>query len=242
MSDINYHGPVMAFDLDDTLFRERDFCRSGFRFLCSPESYRIEGINPYPSQAELDSLAEAMDRELTERRNPFVPFEDFFRPFVEKGGAEWNIKPHIDAYRSHSPSLELDAEVRSTLEFLASRGVRMALITDGRSVTQRQKIKALGLERFFAPEMILISGETGHEKTDSKEMFAQVVRFYPEARGFFYIGNNPRKDFYFPNLMGWTTLQVPPNPDDVHPDIEPPTPLHAPSLKLKNFDYLCSLL
>ncbi len=30
-ADIYYHGPVVVFDLDDTLIRERDFCRSGFK-------------------------------------------------------------------------------------------------------------------------------------------------------------------------------------------------------------------
>lgn len=241
MSEITYHGPVVAFDLDDTLFRERDYCRSGFRFLCDPDRHMVSGAQPYPPKGELDSLYVRMDRELTARRNPFIPFEEFFRPLVERNGEEWNLQAHIDTYRSHTPSLTLDENVSETLESLATRGIRMALITDGRSLTQRRKIEALGLEKYFAPEMILISGETGHEKTDSKEMFARVVRHYPEAKSFQYVGNNPRKDFYFPNLMGWTTFQVPPHPDDVHPDIEPPTPLHAASVKLKNFDYLCSL-
>lgn len=228
MSDTSYHGPVVAFDLDDTLVRERDYCRSGFRYLCDPDRYRVAGMDPYPSKEELDILAEKMDRELTAGRNPFMPFEELF------GKAEgWDLALHITAYRRHRPEgIHLADGAKTVLDALSETGIRMALITDGRSVTQRRKIEALGLEKYIAPEMILISEETGHEKTDSKEMFADVVREYPEASGFWYVGNNPLKDFYYPNLLGWTTMQVAHHPDDVHPYYEPPTPLHAAKLQI----------
>lgn len=109
----------------------------------------------------------------------------------------------------------------------------MAIITDGRSNTQRRKIEALGLRRYVAPDLILISEETGHDK-HSKEMFAEVVRHFPEAATFWYVADNPRKDFYHPNLMGWNTAKVPYDPDNVHPFVEPESPLHAPKIKLNN--------
>lgn len=243
MADLSYHGPVVAFDLDDTLFRERDFCRSGFRFLCDRSGYHVLEIEDYPPKADLDRLVSDMDKALAARLNPFDLFDSFFKSLAESHGLEWEIGKHISAYRSHKPYTLNPADgVADTLERLARAGIKMALITDGRSITQRNKIEALGLNRFFAPEMILISEETGHEKSDSKEMFATVVRFFPEASKFFYVGNNPRKDFYFPNLMGWTSICVPEHPDDVHPRCEPPTPLHAPSFTLENFTDLFNLI
>lgn len=243
MADISYHGPVVAFDLDDTLFRERDFCRSGFKYLCDRDKYRVLQGPDYPSREELDSLSARMDAELTAGRNPFVPFEDFFRPLAEQQNQKWDFAVHLLAYRSHLPAhLTLDPEIKSTLDTLSERGIKMALITDGRSNTQRRKIEALGLDRYIPEEMILISEETGFEKLHSKEMFATVVRHYPEAKEFFYVGNNPEKDFYHPNLMGWTTVNVPPHPDDVHPDAMPPSQLHEAKYKLKKFSYLCDLI
>lgn len=243
MSEINYHGPVVAFDLDDTLFRERDFCRSGFNFLCNPEKYVVLAIPDYPSPQALLALSEEMDRELTGRRNPFVPFENFFKQLALKNGLEWNLQTHINAYRNHHPdSLKFSEGVEETLEKLREAGVRMALVTDGRSGTQRRKIEALKLSRYIAQEMILISEETGHEKLSSKEMFAEIVRFYPEASGFLYVGNNPKKDFYQPNLLGWTTLQVPYNSDDVNPPLEPESPVHAPGIYLDTFSSILNYI
>lgn len=242
MTDINYHGPVVAFDLDDTLFRERDFCRSGFQFLCDPLRYRVADIKPYPSKEELSLISRAMDKELTDRRNPFIPFEQFFKPLVEQSGFEWNLKEHIDSYRGHYPeSLSLSKETEDVLTTLAAQNVRLAVITDGRSVTQRMKIKALGIDRFVDGSLILISEETGHDK-HSKEMFATVVRTFPEASGFFYVGDNPEKDFYNPNLMGWTSIQVPYHSDNVHPETEPSTPFHAPGIKIQNLSSILQII
>lgn len=235
MPDINYHGPVIAFDLDDTLFRERDFCRSGFRFLCNPQKYKIDGLSTIPDSKSLRELYEIMDLELSGRRNPFTPFEEFFMPRVLNDGAEWDLQKHIQAYRGHKPEgICLSEEIHDMLEGLSSRGYRMALVTDGRSVTQRRKIEALGIKRFIPDELIFISEETGHDK-HSKEMFASIVRHFPEASGFFYIADNPEKDFYHPNLMGWTTMQVPYNSDNVHPEKDPPSEIHAPQIKLENY-------
>lgn len=235
MQDIGYHGIVVGFDLDDTLFRERDFCRSGFRFICSRNRYRVFDSPSYPDEESLGRLCSEMDRELSGGRNPFVPFENFFRPLAEAAGEEWNLQTHISAYRAHTPdSLGMAEGMAALLRELAERGVKMAIITDGRSVTQRRKISALGLEHFIHPDLILISEETGHDKLASKEMFATVVRSFPEAAGFWYVGNNPLKDFYHPNLMGWETFMVPPHLDDVHSGMVPPSPVHEPVHRLSS--------
>ena len=233
MADISYHGPVVAFDLDDTLFRERDFCRSGFRYLCDPSRYRIEGIKEYPDAECLDRLRAVMDEELLAGRNPFTPFENFFRPLT--GSVTWNLQEHIYAYRNHRPdALHYADGVKEVLDRLVERGIRMAVVTDGRAGTQRRKIEALGLDSYVAPDLIFISEETGHDKKD-KEAFAAVVRRLPEARSFVYVGDNPEKDFYWPNLLGWTTLQTPPHSDNVHSGAAPLSPLHSPKTVLTHF-------
>lgn len=232
MADINYHGAVVVFDLDDTLFRERDFCRSGFRFLCN---LHRETLSPY----ETEALLRKMDAELINRKNPFSPYEDTFN---NKGLVGFDIKKEIEIYRNHLPEmLEYSEGVEDVLKNLSSRGIRMALVTDGRSGTQRRKIEALGLDRFIAPDLILISEETGFDK-HSRNNFAAVVRAFPEARSFFYIGDNPEKDFYQPNLMGWTTVQAPSHPDNVHLPSRPASPLHAPKHILIDFTDLIKLI
>ena len=207
-SDFNYHGPVVVFDLDDTLFRERDFCRSGFRFLLDNIRNRLDFVP--------EGLFERMDRALCERRSPFDCFEAELKPLFESAGKEWDLAALITAYRNHSPRINLSDGVVALLNSLRERGVVTGIITDGRSSTQRNKFRALNLNEFIDESNLIISEETGFDKT-SPEPFSFFVRKYPEARKFLYVADNPEKDFFQPNLLGWTTVMVPENGDNVHP-------------------------
>lgn len=227
-ADYNYHGSVVVFDLDDTLFRERDFCRSGFRYILSE--------NP-----DAEQLFEMMERELSGRRNPFDPYEVYLEGRKAEG-FNTDIKDEIERYRAHTPKhLPLAEGAKDVLNTLQKYGVRMGLITDGRSVTQRRKIEALGLKRYVPDENIIISEESGYDK-NSPDNFIAMVRRYPEARGFYYIGDNERKDFLQPNLLGWTTLKVPYHSDNVHEDYVNPDELGRPSVCLDKITDIIELI
>lgn len=220
MADYNYHGPVVVFDLDDTLLREREFCRSGFRFL---EEYVNNSLGFIP-----DNLFRYMNEALVRRESPFDVFETICRPLYESKGIKFELAHFINLYRSHTPlELSLIPGFEEVLDLLIKKGVKTGLITDGRSVTQRIKIKALNLERFICESNIWISEERGFTK-ETKEPFAAFVRKYPEASRFIYVGDNAQKDFYHANRLGWTTLQVPHHHDNVHPEVSEMKPLMTP--------------
>lgn len=208
--------PVVVFDLDDTLFRERDFCRGGFRYLIDKYGWPV-------------SLFQEMDEELTNRRNPFNPLEKYLS---ENFPVAYDIKDLVKEYRCHRPErLQTAPGMREVLAELKSRGVRLALITDGRSITQRNKIAALGLEEFFSPENIYISEETGFDKL-SDHSFRMIQKGFPDAAAYYYVGDNQQKDFVVANGMGWITLKVPYNSDNVHPDIEHVDSDYSPKINL----------
>lgn len=228
-SDFNYHGPVVVFDIDDTLFRERDFCRSGFRHILK----RVETeIGEIPA-----NLYDKMNVALTNRQNPFDVFEKELKPLYHRGGSEWNLNSYIQDYRTHRPDIHLEEGFPQLLRLLQISRIVIGIITDGRSNSQRRKIEALGLEEFVAPSNILISEETGFDKT-SMEPFGYFVRKYPEASRFLYIADNPAKDFFQPNLLGWTTVQVPDRLDNVHPACLPENDLFLPSRKIAKIEDL----
>ena len=103
-------------------------------------------------------------------------------------------------YRGHHPNITLDSDTSSMLKYLKSYG-ETGLITDGRSITQRNKIKALGLEDYF--DKILISEEMGYSKPDFR-LFQQFHEY--NANTYFYIANDTSKDFLAPNQLGWKTI------------------------------------
>ena len=197
--DLDYHGEVIVFDLDDTLYPERDYMMSGFKAVAESVLAFPDCSGNLSTHSVVSLMAEAYDR----GGNAMDALAD--RLSLSDDLREAAIKDWVALYRSHEPRLTLADDVEQTLSALCARGIVLALITDGRSVAQRAKIEALGLNRYFSPDNIYISEERGAGK-ESMEPFAYVVHRYPEAAGFRYVADNPAKDFLFPNLMGWRTV------------------------------------
>ena len=49
------------------------------------------------------------------------------------------------AYRLHDPNIKLSDDIEETLSLLKKKKAKIIILTDGRSITQRLKINALGL-------------------------------------------------------------------------------------------------
>lgn len=187
---------MVVFDLDDTLYKEVDYVASGARavaeaaaaagFITADTAYDI--VISAPTVAEGFSRLEAiaMQHEL---------------------GSGFNIPHILNIYRNHRPDIKLPIDSRQLLESLVSKDITLGLITDGRAVAQREKIKALGLDKYISSGNILISEETGHDK-HSQFPFRKMMELNPAERQFIYIGDNPEKDFRWPNELGWTTVML----------------------------------
>lgn len=192
---------VVVFDLDDTLYKEVDYVWSGYRAVAAKVAadYGVDGGKAYRLMADAFRKGE----------NPFDALE---------AGLELTlpIAELVELYRTHKPDLHLDDEVGDVLKALQAADCRLGIVTDGRSKGQRNKLEALGLFHFFDAADILISEETGRDKT-SPDNFEYFRRTYPQAEAFFYVGDNPRKDFLHPNRMGWTTVCLADDGRNIHP-------------------------
>lgn len=209
---------LFVFDLDDTLYKERDFVASGYHSVARyfAEKY---GFN-----------ASEMFRVMTTAPlNPFDSLEEYIiNRSVQQGiKVEEKISDMVDIYRNHFPEISLEEEVVDTLFKLKEQGNTLALITDGRAVTQQNKIDALGLTRFIAPSLMSISGNIGAEKYTPKP-FERMMGLAPGYDRYIYIGDNPMKDFVWPNRLGWSTVQLNDNGRNVH----------SQSITLPSEDYL----
>lgn len=195
---------ILAFDLDDTLYMERDYVESAFRAIADrlerdgTKSY----IEVYDVLHKADSIAKGFDAIVAKSI---------------QAGRGVSIETLLDIYRYHDPTISLRKGARQLLERLTKRGIRLAIITDGRSRSQRNKIKALRLDSYILDSDIIISEEVGGDKTSGVPFRALEVR-HPEEHHFVYVGDNPAKDFLHPNALGWNTLQIV-NPDgtSIHP-------------------------
>ena len=185
----------MVFDLDDTLYKEVDFLKSAYTEIASTIIGKICGI-PEICGLSYNSLRDQM---LTWWRDG----ENVFQRLIETYHLDLTIDQLLSMYRTHIPQISLDSETKSLLQRLSETAV-LGLITDGRSITQHNKVTALGLDAFMDADNILISGDTGNEKP-SEIPFRHFMQRHITVN-YYYVADNPSKDFVAPNRLGWTTI------------------------------------
>ncbi len=203
---------MVAFDLDDTLVPEVLFIKSGIHHIASYLHDR------YPC-LPISRIIGAMETALLTCQNHYSALESLLDEYHLRKKVD--MKEVVKEFRSHLPDPSIYHPAPSMIEVLEDlkrRGIPTALITDGRSITQRNKIKAAGLEKFFDNSDILISEETGHDKFDP-DNFLYVMKKYAGAKEFHYVGDNPPKDFLHPARLGWHTHLEHPFPLAVHQGI-----------------------
>ncbi len=180
---------LFVFDLDDTLYSERDFEKSGIEYV-----YNYFEIN----HIELNSI-------INKRQN-------WIEQIINGSNKNITIQMVLDIYRYHTPSIELYKDAKFFLDTLRSLGNEMSIITDGRSITQRNKLKALGIESYF--NSIIISEEVNSEKPSEYNFNLVMSNQYPG--NYIYIADNPQKDFITPNKLGWTSICILDRGNNVH--------------------------
>ena len=180
---------IFVFDLDDTLYSERDFEKSGIEFVY--ENLSIKHIS-------LETI-------LNNREN-------WIEQIIDGSNNQITLQIVLDIYRNHFPTIQLYNDAKGFLEKLLSQGTEMSLITDGRSITQRNKLRALGIETFF--KNIVISEEVNSEKPS--EYNFRMVMDNKIAENYIYIADNPKKDFITPNKLGWTSICLLDRGQNVH--------------------------
>lgn len=175
------NNKIVAFDLDDTLFYEADYLKSAYR-----EIARI-------LDADNDALFTEMCSLYNEQKNVFE--------YLIKKFKKYSIEDLLTIYRNHQPNITLNKGADVLFGYLKEKGYKIGLITDGRSVTQRNKLKALNIEEEFYK--IIISEEFGSTKLSSKNF--EVFREHTVSE-YFYIADNTAKDFFHPNTLKWKTI------------------------------------
>jgi putative hydrolase of the HAD superfamily len=209
----------VVFDLDDTLYPEAAFVRSGFRAVARHAEQALD-IPADQGFAELWGLFEAGVRGTT------------FNQWLAARGLD--PAPHIPglvrAYQRHRPDIEPLPEVPGLLRELRQR-YGLGLVSDGAKDVQRAKLDALGLAPLL--HAVVFSDELGREHwKPSPAPFLRVMELLdaPPDAGV-YVADNPSKDFLGARRAGLRSIRLR-LPDGVYAHLEPETPEHAPDLEL----------
>lgn len=173
---------VVIFDLDDTLYLERDYVRSGFEAIAKN----------YPN---VNNLSEKL-------WNAFLDGKQAIDYALEKEGLLSEKVNCVSIYRFHKPTIHLLPGVKEMLERLKS-GKKLGIVTDGRVEGQKAKIASLDIENIF--DKIIITDELGgieYRKPNTKVFELMKEYFSSDYKKMCYIGDNLKKDGVAPDMLG----------------------------------------
>lgn len=170
---------AVIFDLDDTLYSEKEYVRSGY-----------QKIAEYLNKPE---LAEQMWQVFG---NGGKAIDEVF----EVNGLLDKKDEALRIYRYQEPSIHLYegvSEMINRLKYIKKVGI----ITDGRPEGQRAKIKALGLD---IDEIIVTDELGGIEFRKPNEIAFKLMQEHMNVDfcRMVYVGDNTNKDFIAPEKLG----------------------------------------
>jgi putative hydrolase of the HAD superfamily len=187
--------PCIVFDLDDTLYLERDYVRSGFN-----------AVGHWATTAlGLSNCAE----------RAWHAFESGVRGSIfqvvltEAGRAPEAgvINEMVRVYRNHSPVISMPEDSLYCLQELRKYAA-LAVITDGIAGTQQAKCHALSLHDLV--DTVICTGQWGPEYYKPNPYAFNYLAAQPgrSASRFAYIADNPTKDFQAPIDLGWDVVRI----------------------------------
>ena len=183
-----YHDGVDAviFDLDDTLYSEKQYVRSG-----------------YKAVAKLLGDEALADRLWTYFENGKPAIDELLNELGCMGRKE----ECLEAYREQIPEIALYHGVSELIQDLKSKGIKVGIITDGRVSGQKRKLQALGLDKLI--DDIIITDELGGTQFRKPcDIAFRIVqrRWSIPFEQIVYVGDNAEKDFQAPKQLGMRTL------------------------------------
>jgi putative hydrolase of the HAD superfamily len=187
---------ILIFDLDDVLYEEMSFVRSGFAAV----SFHLASRFGLSSRSVYTSLGEALEQHGRGR---------IFDKVLSQYGlySRALVRRCLSVYRSHVPHISLYPDAKSCLERFWAWPTYV--VTDGNQRVQRRKIERLRLEEDFVRRALATHAYGLACAKPSPYCFLKIVTWEKAApEQAVYIGDNPNKDFVGLKPLGFKTVRL----------------------------------
>lgn len=195
----------IVLDIDDTLYLERDYVRSGFLAVGDWLLAKC-GITGFFELA-WDYFLSGIRGDIFNRvLHDINLFDDGL------------VNQMVGVYRTHIPDIHLLPDAQAFLKHHTAS--ELAIISDGHSVSQWAKVRALGLEQRVGT--IVITNGWGREFWKPHTRAFEAVQLGYSPGQCVYIADNPLKDFLAPAALGWMPSIRVRRAGSLHEDISTP--------------------
>jgi putative hydrolase of the HAD superfamily len=199
---------AVLFDLDDTLYPERQFVDGGFRAVA-----RFLAARSDDSEAALADRLWALHG-----RDGRGRLFDTLLDELGLGDDPDLVLACLLVYRNHPARVEPFPGVEALLDELRTAGIRTGVVSDGNAAVQARKLTSLGsiAERLDAVVMTDLLGP-GRAKPSPVGFRVACRLLDVPTSATIYVGNDPRKDFAGARAAGLATIRVGSVPDEGGP-------------------------
>ena len=219
---------AIIFDLDDTLFLERDYVKSGFKAIAS---YCHQQFN-LPALQSFNFLWTKFQN--GDRGNLFDILIE------ENTSCSASVDELVRVYRKHKPDIQLIDGVENLIRSLKEdKGT--GLISDGYLATQQNKLESLNIKHLFDTVLLTDSLGRNHWKPSAAPYLKVLNDLGTRPEESVYIGDNPKKDFIFPNESGMKSIRIR-YENGVYSDQEPESEKHSPTITVNSISELHRIL
>lgn len=187
--DLDDEIEAVVFDLDDVLYSQKDYVRSGLRQIA----------------ADLSKVHNCYNRMCAALEKGQLPVETILK---EEGmQTPEKVRECLDILVEHSPDIRLYPGVPELFRELRRKKKYIAVITDGKPVMQNQKIDALKL-RPLVDEILITDELAGNadahvfRKPNDLAYLIMRRRLGVALRNMAYVGIDPERNFAAPQKLG----------------------------------------
>lgn len=174
---------AVIFDLDDTLYSEKEYVRSGYRKIAEYLGFK-------QMEDEMWSVFESGG----------MAIDEVLKSYNLLGLKE----KALQLYRYQEPDIHAYAGVINMIDRIR-KNRKVGIITDGRPEGQRAKMNALGLD----VDKVIITDELGgigYRKPNKTAYCLMKEYLCVEFERMVYVGDNICKDFIAPENLGMKTI------------------------------------
>lgn len=186
---------ILIFDLDDTLYDERQYVESGFRAVAAFGETRFG----WDAEASFAFMQGALGR---------YGRGTIFNRWLDLHGRETGalVRECVRVYRHHRPQISLGDDAHAVLDLYADEP--LYLVTDGHKIAQQRKVEALGIASRF--RKVYITHRFGIAKAKPSTYCFERIRLREGCQWseMVYVADNPAKDFINLRPLGVHTVRV----------------------------------
>lgn len=189
LADMDDSIEALLFDLDDTLYSQKDYLRSGYRAIAE----------------SLPQVKDAFNRLCVAFEKGQDPIKTLLKSIGEY--SEEREKECWEIVYQHTPNISLYEEIPELFKELHKKKKVIGIITDGDPKVQNAKIDSLGLRPLV--DEILITDElagngnpSGFHRPNDLSYLVMKKRLDIPCRNMAWVGDDKNVDFIGPNKLG----------------------------------------